>query len=167
MIKYLNFPGIILFILRHLLEFSLIFLLVAMTLTVFSQVVARYVFEAPLSWSEELARFILMWLSMLSAAYAFKIKAHFALTIIVGKLPTKFQNMVAFFVHILVGIFFAIIFYYSIIFVNSVQGHTAPALQISMQIPYSSIIVSSGLITIFSFWSAAKSIPRKTKLISK
>ena len=165
--KNLNFSSRILFILGHSLEISLVFLLVAMTLTVFSQVVARYVFEAPLSWSEELARFILMWLSMLSAAYAFKIKSHFALTVIVSKLPNNFQNMVAFFVQIIVGIFFAIIFYYSIIFVNSVQGHTAPALQISMQIPYSSIIVSSGLITIFSFWSATKNILKKIKLISK
>ena len=167
MIKRLNFSSRIIFILRHLLEFTLIFLLIVMTLTVFSQVIARYVFEAPLSWSEELARFVLMWLSMLSAAYAFKIKAHFALTIMVSRLSKNIQNMVAFFVQILVGIFFAIIFYYSIIFVNSVQGHTAPALQISMQVPYSSIIVSSGLITIFSFWSATKNIFRKTKLISK
>ena len=59
------------FFFKYSLEIALVFLLVAMTLTVFSQVIARYIFEAPLSWSEELARFILIWLSMLSAAYAF------------------------------------------------------------------------------------------------
>ena len=44
------------FFFKYSLEIALVFLLVAMTLTVFSQVIARYIFEAPLSWAEELAR---------------------------------------------------------------------------------------------------------------
>ena len=155
------------FLFRYSLEIVLVFLLVAMTLTVFSQVIARYIFEAPLSWSEELARFILIWLSMLSAAYAFKTKSHFALTILVKKMPEKHQNITSFCIHIVVAIFFLIICYYSVIFVHSVNGHIAPALQISMQIPYSSIIVASGLISIFSLLSAVKTIQKKIKSIEK
>ena len=85
--------------LRHPLETVVCGLLIAMTFVVFSQVVARYIFEAPLSWSEELARFLLMWLSMLSAAYAFKTKSHFALRIVVGKLSQSAQWVMALFVH--------------------------------------------------------------------
>ena len=149
------------FFFKYSLEIALVFLLIAMTLTVFSQVIARFIFEAPLSWSEELARFILIWVSMLSAAYAFKTKSHFALTILVSKLPDKHQKITSFCIHIVVAIFFLIICYYSVIFVHSVNGHIAPALQISMQIPYSSIIVASGLISIFSLLSAVKTIPKK------
>ena len=155
------------FFFKYSLEIALVFLLIAMTLTVFSQVIARYIFEAPLSWSEELARFILIWVSMLSAAYAFKTKSHFALTILVSKLPDKHQKITSFCIHIVVAIFFLIICYYSVIFVHSVNGHIAPALQISMQIPYSSIIVASGLISIFSLLSAVKKIPNKIKSIKK
>ncbi len=155
------------FFFKYSLEIALIFLLVAMTLTVFSQVIARYIFEAPLSWSEELARFILIWLSMLSAAYAFKTKSHFALTILVSKLPDNHQKITSFCINIIVSIFFLIICYYSVIFVHSVNGHIAPALQISMQIPYSSIIVASGLISIFSLLSAVKTILKKNKSIKK
>ena len=155
------------FLFKYCLEIVLVFLLVAMTLTVFSQVIARYIFEAPLSWSEELARFILIWLSMLSAAYAFKTKSHFALTILANKLPEKHREFTSFCVNILVAIFFLIICYYSVIFVHSVNGHVAPALQISMQIPYSSIIVASGLITIFSILSAVKIISKKIQSAEK
>ena len=155
------------FLFKYSLEIALVFLLVAMTLIVFTQVIARYIFEAPLSWSEELARFILIWLSMLSAAYAFKTRSHFALTILVNKLPEKYQKITSFCIHIIVAIFFLMICYYSVIFVHSVNGHVAPALQISMQIPYSSIIVASGLISIFSLLSAVKTIPKKIKLIEK
>ena len=161
-LKKLNF-----FLFKNYLEIVLVFLLVAMTLTVFSQVIARYIFEAPLSWSEELARFILIWLSMLSAAYAFKTKSHFALTILVTKLPEKQQKVTSFCIHVTVAIFFIIICYYSVIFVHSVNGHVAPALQISMQIPYSSIVVASGLISIFSLISAVKIIPKMTKSAEK
>ena len=165
MTEQLKKLNIVLF--KYSLEIALVFLLVAMTLIVFTQVIARYIFEAPLSWSEELARFILIWLSMLSAAYAFKTRSHFALTILVNKLPEKYQKITSFCIQIIVAIFFLIICYYSVIFVHSVNGHVAPALQISMQIPYSSIIVASGLISIFSLLSAVKTIPKKIKPIEK
>ena len=150
-LKKLNF-----FLFKNYLEIVLVFLFSCYDLNSFLQVIARYIFEAPLSWSEELARFILIWLSMLSAAYAFKTKSHFALTILVTKLPEK-QQKFTFCIHVTVAIFFIIICYYSVIFVHSVNGHVAPALQISMQIPYSSIVVASGLISIFSLISAIKS----------
>lgn len=129
----------------HPLESVICALLIAMTVVVFSQVIARYVFEQSLSWSEELARFILMWLSMLSAAYAFKIKSHFALRILVSRFPAKLQWATGIAVHIVVAAFFAVLLYYSIVFVHGVAGHTAPTLQISMQIPYASIIAGSAL----------------------
>jgi TRAP-type C4-dicarboxylate transport system permease small subunit len=60
------------------LESTLCVLLSTLSIVTFSQVIARYIFQAPLSWSEELARFLLLWLAMMSAAYAFKIKASFS-----------------------------------------------------------------------------------------
>lgn len=132
-------------LLLHPLETAICGLLIAMTVVVFSQVIARYVFQAPLSWSEELARFILMWLSMLSAAYAFKTGSHFALRLVVGRLPMQLQRIIAIIVHLIVAAFFAVLLYYAVIFVSGVKGHVAPALQISMQIPYASVVVGSAL----------------------
>ena len=128
-------------IFKNSLEIVLCILLSLLTIITFSQVVARYVFEAPLSWSEELARFILLWLAMLSAAYGFKIKTHFALMFIVNRTSFKFRIYVYFYVTLIVSIFLIIFIYYSFIFVMGVNGHLAPALQIPMEIPYSSTIV--------------------------
>lgn len=50
-----------------LLVTSVIF--VIMILIVFLQVVARYVFGSSLSWSEEIARFLLVWTIFLAAGY--------------------------------------------------------------------------------------------------
>lgn len=150
-------------VLRHPLETVICGLLIAMTLVVFSQVIARYVLQAPLSWSEELARFLLMWLAMLSAAYAFKTKSHFALIFLVGKLPAKAQRAMALLVHVIVAFFFAVLLYFSIIFVSGVDGHIAPAMQIPMQIPYASIVVACALILIESLhciWLSIRNLSR-------
>jgi len=147
-------------VLRHPLETAICSLLIAMTIVVFSQVIARYVLQAPLSWSEELARFLLMWLSMLSAAYGFKTKSHFALKFLVERVPNLAQRFVAVLVHLVVALFFAVLLYYSVIFVNGVDGHIAPALQISMQIPYASIVVGCALILIETLRSAWSELTR-------
>ena len=131
---------------RQPVEAAICGLLVALTAVVVSQVVARYVLETPLSWSEELARFLLMWLSMLSAAYAFKTGAHFALRILVMQLPEAIRRAVSLLVHVVVALFFAILLYYSVVFVAGVSGHRAPALQIPMELPYASVVVGTALI---------------------
>lgn len=133
---------------RHPLESALCGLIAAMAVVTFSQVVARYVFQAPLSWSEELARFLLMWLSMLSAAYAFKIKAHFALRFVLKAFSPSVERLVLLGVSLLVAIFLATFIYFSVVFVLGVEGHRAPALQIPMELPYSSAIVG-GLLMLY------------------
>ena len=141
-------------VLRHPLETSICCLLAALTAVVFSQVIARYVLQAPLSWSEELARFLLMWLSMLSAAYAFRKKSHFALQIVVERLPLRVRSAVAVFINAVVAAFFILIFYQGVKFVIGVSGHIAPALQIPMEIPFASVVVGSALIVWESVVSA-------------
>ena len=133
-------------LIRQPLELAICGLLIALTAVVVSQVFARYVLQAPLSWSEELARFLLMWLAMLSAAYAFKTGAHFALRILVMQLPKALRHAVALFVHLVVILFFAVLLYYAVVFVAGVSGHRAPALQWPMEIPYSSIVVGTAFI---------------------
>ena len=132
-------------IFRHPLESVLCVLISALSIVTFSQVVARYVFEAPLSWSEELARFLLLWLAMLSGAYAFKIKSHFALQFVTKIVPSKIQKLISVIVSLLVISFLSGFVFYSIKFVLGVKGHLAPALQIPMEIPYSSSIAGSSL----------------------
>ena len=142
---------------RYSLEIAICAILVALTAVVFSQVISRYFLHAPLSWSEELARFLLMWLAMLSAAYAFRTKSHFALRVIVERCPKALQQGISIAVHLVVTLFFLIILYQGIVYVHGVSGHIAPALQFPMEIPYSSIIVGSALIV----WDSAKATVRE------
>ncbi|MEM9148575.1 MAG: TRAP transporter small permease [Pseudomonadota bacterium] len=143
---------------RFALEASICAVLLALTAVVFAQVVARYIFESPLSWSEEMARFLMMWLGMLCAAYAFRLGSHFTLRIVVERLPGGLRRAAALAMHLGVAVFFAVLLWFSIKFVSSVSGHRAPAMQIPMEVPYASIVVGAALMTLEALrqaWRAA------------
>lgn len=91
---------------------------------------------------------------MLSAAYAFRKKSHFALQIVVERLPLRVRSAVAVFINAVVAAFFILIFYQGVKFVIGVSGHIAPALQIPMEIPFASVVVGSALIVWESVVSA-------------
>jgi TRAP-type C4-dicarboxylate transport system permease small subunit len=59
------------------LEENLLMLLLFVSVAViFLQVIMRYVFQSSLSWSEELGRYIFIWLTWLSTGYAVRQKRH-------------------------------------------------------------------------------------------
>ena len=68
------------------LKSFLMLLMVALVFAVSWQVVSRYVFSSPSSWTEEVARFLLIWIGLLGAAYAFRTKAHLGLDLLPNKL---------------------------------------------------------------------------------
>ncbi len=76
----------IIYLLDNILKNTLIFLMVALVVSVSWQVVSRYVFASPSSWTEEVARFLLIWIGVLGAAYAFRTGAHLGLDLLPKKL---------------------------------------------------------------------------------
>ena len=64
----------------------LIVLMAAMVLDVTWQVFTRFILRDPSSFTEELARFLLIWIGVLGAAYALKTKAHLGIDILTYKL---------------------------------------------------------------------------------
>lgn len=60
---------------------------------VFYQVILRYVFKVGLPWSEEIARYLLIWLAMVGAVMAFKDKEFLKLELYVSSLSLKYQKL--------------------------------------------------------------------------
>jgi TRAP-type C4-dicarboxylate transport system permease small subunit len=61
-------------------------LMVLMVVCVTWQVISRYALNSPSSWTEELARFCLIWIGLLGAAYAYHLKMHLGLDLLALKL---------------------------------------------------------------------------------
>src|SRR5678816_1188047 len=56
-------------------------------LCVIAQVVLRYLFNNPLTWSEELARYLFIWCAFLGWLVASRRHSHLAMTFVVDRLP--------------------------------------------------------------------------------
>ena len=140
---------------KYPLEIAVSTILVALVTVTFSQVVFRYLLQAPLSWSEELARFLLMWMASLSAAYAFKTRSHFALRFVVDRFNPSMRRAIGTSVTLLVVGFLAVFAWQSLKFTIEVRNMSAPATQMSLAVPYSSALVGSVLMlyyVIVNWW---------------
>lgn len=76
-------------ILDAVLSRFLILLMFCLVSAVLWQVFSRYILSAPSSWTEEVARFLLIWISLLGAAYAFRSGMHLALDLLPKKVSGK------------------------------------------------------------------------------
>ena len=70
--------------LATLVEFPAAMLVVAEIVTLFAGVVARYVLQRPLIWSDELASILFLWLAMFGAVVAFRRSEHMRMTAVVA-----------------------------------------------------------------------------------
>ena len=127
---------------------ALITIVVVMTGIVLLQVLYRYVFAQPLHWSEELARYLFVWLSILGATLALQKKGHFGLDIFYQMLPKKGRRFGQFFIYLLLGIVIWVIFFQGIILVQKTVLQESPAMGISMSWVYASLPVGGALMAV-------------------
>ena len=80
--------------LEHLEEGLIAFLMAAMTLTAFSQVVARYVFNYSFVWALELNTVFFAWLIFLGMSYGVRVKAHIGIDAVTKMLAPAAQRAV-------------------------------------------------------------------------
>ena len=94
-----------------LLSKFLVVLMGAIVLVVTWQVVTRFLMTTPSSYTEELARFLLIWIGVLGGSYALRTKAHLGIDIMTTKLHGRQKDM------LMIGIYLAIILFAALIMV--------------------------------------------------
>ncbi|MFQ3619777.1 MAG: TRAP transporter small permease [Spirochaetales bacterium] len=118
-------------------------LLGILTLTVLVGVFFRYVLIKPLGWTEELARYLMIWTASLAISVGIFRGEHIGLTFIPdrikGKLPSLILSVT---IDLFVLIFLTVLFYFSIPMVQQGKFQIAQSLPIKMTIPMLSIPVS-------------------------
>jgi len=120
------------------LELALMAILVGIVGVTFIQILFRYIFHLSLAWSEEIARYLFLWLASLACAYAFKTRSHFALRFLVDHLGRRTQRWIETLVVFVVSAFLLLFVWKALEFTFSMAQQIAPSTRISMAIPYSS-----------------------------
>lgn len=98
--------------LRHIDRFlggALAALVVAMVVSVTWQILSRYLFVVPAAWTEELARFLLIWIGLLGAAYAYRTRSHLGLDLLPQKLAARGKARLNVVSHLVCMVFAAIV----------------------------------------------------------
>jgi len=98
-------------LLDKLLSKFLIGLMGAIVLVVTWQVATRFLMSSPSSYTEELARFLLIWIGVLGGSYALRTRAHLGIDILSTKLQGRQKDM------LMIGIYLAIILFSVLILV--------------------------------------------------
>lgn len=75
----------------RLLEHIVVLSLAAMCIMVFGNVVLRFFFDSGINMSEELARFMFIWLTFIGAIVAMREGAHLGVDMVVRRLPPRLQ----------------------------------------------------------------------------
>ncbi|WP_442895619.1 TRAP transporter small permease [Bradyrhizobium sp. AZCC 1719] len=73
----------------RLLKLAIAICLAAMVVLVFTNVVLRYLFNSGIATSEELSRWLLVWLTFLGAIVALRLHAHLGVDTLVRALPPR------------------------------------------------------------------------------
>ncbi|MBU8598697.1 hypothetical protein CHH78_20860 [Shouchella clausii] len=122
-------------------------LLGIMTSIVILQIIARNFFEISVTSSEELARFLMIWVIMLAATVVIRNKKHLAVTYFVELLSPRKQKVLRFFVFACVLIFSTILVFYGFELAKHSMKQIAPASSIPLGYIVASLPIS-GLISI-------------------
>lgn len=134
------------------LEYFLAFLMALMLISVCWQVITRYFLDASSSFTDELARYLLIWIGMLGAAYASGKKMHLAIDLLPTRLGGKAKERLIIFIDLLIILFAVttmIIGGFWLVYITYSLGQTSAAMQIPLAYVYAILPVSGLLIVIY------------------
>jgi len=122
--------------------FIVIILVAMMSLTVLIGVFFRYVLRDSLSWTEELARYLMIWAALLSISIGIKDKEHVGIQLLVRRIPIKYARIINFLVNNAVLFFLIVLSYKGLLLAIKAIPQVSFGLGISMIWPLLSIPVA-------------------------
>jgi len=134
--------------LARLEAFALGLFVLAMTGATLAQVVARYVFNEPLIWSEEAARYLFVWVSLIGAALAVREGAHYVLDALLQRFPHAARRVARAAAFVVSAGFLAILLRTGLNETAQASLQDSATLPIGMALPYAAIPVGAALMLI-------------------
>ena len=127
----------------------LVFIMAVMVLNVLWQVASRFIFGSPSSFTDELARYLMIWIGILGAAYVSGRNMHVAIDVLPSRLSSKTQRQLKLIVRILIILFCLgamVIGGSRLVYITHVLDQNSPALQVPLSVVYLVLPISGLLI---------------------
>ena len=120
-------------------------------------------------WTEELAIYLLVWVSLLGASVAYAAKAHLGVDYFVSKLDEKAARLMEILVHLLSAFFITAVFILggsTLVWQTLQAGQVTPALGIKVGYFYMALPISGAFILIFAAEAIVEVISGKRSVYS-
>lgn len=147
-----------------LLELLLILIFGLLVLDVLMQVFSRYIFGTSFSWTEEFARFLLIWMTMIGAAYLNAKREHLSMDFVFEKLSDEGKRKASILIEICVFLFALIVIVIggsNLVYTTLHLGQLSGSLRIPLGYIYSILPISGLLIMSFSCYHIFNIYTRK------
>ena len=133
-------------------EWAIIVLLGAMSVLVFVSTVTRYVFFYPITWGEEAARYMMVWLAYIGASAGLKRGSHLGVEALVTALPKSWRPFLDVLKYLVIIVFnvLVVILARQIMANQMATAQTSPALAIPIYYAYAAVPVGAFLMTLRS-----------------
>lgn len=138
-------------------------LLVGLLSLVVLQVVSRYVFSTPFSWSEEAARFVFIWMVFVAAAFVTARRRHITVQLYGGGATGKVVAIIEALATVIVIVVSIAMVVGSLGLMQTTTSLTSPGTGVPLPVVYVSSVVGFGLLafhSICNLWLAVR-FPRQ------
>ncbi|MDO7170872.1 TRAP transporter small permease [Mariniflexile sp. AS56] len=132
-----------------ILSNALIVIMAVMVINVLWQVFTRFVVGVPSSFTDELARYLMIWIGILGAAYVSGRNMHVAIDVIPTRASPENQKKIMKVVYVIIILFALtalVIGGFRLVYISYLLGQSSPALQIPLALVYMVIPISGMLI---------------------
>jgi len=129
----------------------LVIIMSIMVINVLWQVASRFIVGSPSSFTDELARYLMIWIGILGAAYVSGQNMHVSIDVLPSRLSSKAQRRLKLIVKALIILFCLtamVIGGSRLVYITHVLDQNSPALQVPLSLVYV-VIPISGLLIIY------------------
>lgn len=144
-------------LINRIIEAVLVIIFALLVIDVLWQVFSRYVLGQSFSFTEEFARFALIWLSVLGAAYLNGRREHLSMDFWVQKLAPEQKVKRMKIIEMMMMLFALVVMVIgggNLVYTTLYLGQTSPAMNISLGYVYAIVPISGLLIIFYSIYNA-------------
>ena len=145
-------------LLRRVIQLVIILMFAVLIATVFYQVLGRYLFNAPPSWSEELARFLQVWIALLASALCVQQGMHLGVDYLLYAVAPRGRAGLEVLVQVLVSGFLLLLLVQGIRILDVAAVQSSPAMGINMWYAYLAVPVGAALMLIESVLKVGEAV---------
>ena len=142
----------------RLCNYSVIILMVSITAVVCAGVFWRYVLNDALSWTEETAKFLMVWLVFAGAPIALRLGGHASVDILPDMLPERLRQSLFVLIYLLILGFLAVLIDQGIAFALKAKSQTTATTNISMLYIFSAMPIGGAAMLLVALELVLRSV---------